>query len=156
MKVFNLRCPSDHVFEGWFASESEFETQKGNGWLSCPLCSSTDIVKGLSAPRVARKSNTRSPHRAGSDAADAGAQRADLGELQRVQKAWMAMSRHVIANTDDVGPSFASVARQMHEGDVEERPIRGTATPDERQALADDGIEVMPLLIPDAAKHPLQ
>ena len=44
----------------------------------------------------------------------------------------------------------------MHAGDVEERAIRGTATQQERRALAEDGIAVLPLAIADAAKHSLQ
>lgn len=66
------------------------------------------------------------------------------------------MSRHVVANTEDVGERFAQVARDIHEGDAQERPIRGTATSEEREALAEDGIEVMPLLLPEVSKHSLQ
>ena len=62
----------------------------------------------------------------------------------------------VFVDLPAVGTTFAQVARQMHEGEVEERPIRGTATPQERQELAEDGIEVMALPLPDAAKHSLQ
>jgi hypothetical protein len=159
MKVFNLRCASDHVFEGWFASEAEFTQQQAKGWLSCPLCDSTDVVKGLSAPHLARKSNAASARAVASVAKD------ELKptlpsttdtDLLRIQQALLAFSRHVVANTEDVGSTFADVARQMHDGEAEERPIRGTATPEERKALADDGIDVMPLLLPEAAKHGLQ
>ena len=159
MKVFNLRCTLDHVFEGWFASEAEFKQQQAKGWLSCPMCGSADIVKGLSAPRLARKSNTGSVA-ATQPAKDkrvtstpvAAAER----DLKQVQQAWLAFSRHVVANTEDVGSAFADKARQMHEGETQERPIRGTATPEARKALADDGIEVVPLLLPEAVKHSLQ
>lgn len=164
MKVFNLRCPADHVFEGWFASEAEFQQQQQQGWLTCPLCGSTDVVKGLSAPRLARKSNTSPAPQpaatpAGAASASSSASSAEAvpaAELQQLQQAWLQISRHIVANTEDVGTTFAQVARQMHEGEVEERPIRGTATPQERQELAEDGIEVMALPLPDAAKHSLQ
>ena len=161
MKVFNLRCPLDHVFEGWFASEAEFAQQQQKGWLSCPMCASTDVVKGLSAPRLARKSNAAqaAPQTAGTPAATSSTQSSagvPQADLQKLQQAWLAVSRHIVANTEDVGDSFAQVARQMHEGEVQERPIRGQASAEERQALADDGIEVMPLLLPEASKHSLQ
>ncbi len=160
MKVFNLRCPLAHVFEGWFASDAEFVSQKDKGWLTCPMCGSHDVVKGLSAPRLARKSNTASATpRAHSDNSPSSAAQAPAGsadDLQRIQQAWLAMSRHVVANTEDVGERFAQVARDIHEGDAQERPIRGTATSEEREALAEDGIEVMPLLLPEVSKHSLQ
>lgn len=159
MRVFNLRCALDHVFEGWFASEAEFTQQQTKGWLSCPMCGSSDVVKGLSAPRLARKSNTGAsvvPSTVQDEQVASLSVPVAGNDLKRVQQAWLAFSRHVVANTEDVGNTFADVARQMHEGEVQERPIRGTATSDERKALADDGIDVLPLLLPEPAKHSLQ
>ncbi|WP_395024212.1 DUF1178 family protein [Comamonas odontotermitis] len=159
MKVLNLRCPLNHVFEGWFASDAEFAQQQQDGWLSCPMCGSAEIVKGLNAPRLARKSNAVSARvkptqevRQGA----AGDAAAPVADLQAMQQAWLAVSRHIVENTEDVGSRFAGLARQMHEGEVEGRAIRGTATADERRSLADDGIDVVPLLLPEAAKHSLQ
>ncbi len=160
MKVFNLHCPLNHVFEGWFASDAEFVQQQQGGWLNCPMCGSADITKGLSAPRLARKSNAASaPAKpihdvSGKELAVNSA--APAADLQALQQAWLTVSRHIVANTEDVGSSFAGLARQMHEGEVEGRAIRGTVTSDERQSLADDGIEVVPLLLPEAVKHSLQ
>lgn len=170
MKVFNLRCPLGHIFEGWFASEAAFEQQKSQGWLSCPMCNSHDIVKGLSAPHLARKSNSLPPQPLASTPAAPSAASAPppstavlapapntpLSDAQRLQKAWLEISRQVVANTDDVGSSFADLARQMHEGEVDARPIRGTATLDEQRALVEEGIDVLPLLLPEASKHRLQ
>ncbi|WP_312525575.1 DUF1178 family protein [Comamonas sp.] len=171
MKVFNLRCPLGHVFEGWFASEAAFEQQQSQGWLSCPMCNSHEIVKGLSAPHLARKSNSipaaapATPASSAAAAAQSGSAPGSappsqashpLSDAQRLQQAWLELSRQVIANTDDVGSDFADLARQMHEGEVDVRPIRGTATPEEQRALADDGIDVLPLLLPEASKHRLQ
>jgi hypothetical protein len=39
---------------------------------------------------------------------------------------------------------------------VEHRGIRGKATPAETEALADEGIEVMQIALPDVLKGPLQ
>ncbi|MBB6576890.1 hypothetical protein HNP33_000940 [Comamonas odontotermitis] len=160
MKVLNLRCPLNHVFEGWFASDAEFEQQQQGGWLSCPMCGSAEIVKGLSAPRLARKSNTVSapaqPTAGISREGASGDAAAPVADLQALQQAWLEVSRHIVAHTEDVGSDFAGLARQMHEGETEARAIRGTATADERRSLADDGIEILPLLLPEAAKHSLQ
>ena len=41
MKVLNLRCGSDHRFEGWFASEDDFAVAAERGLVACPLCGDT-------------------------------------------------------------------------------------------------------------------
>ena len=68
----------------------------------------------------------------------------------------MAVARHVVANSTDVGDQFAEEARKMHYGETEERSIRGKTTPQEARALVDEGINVLPLLLPEALKEPLQ
>ena len=52
---------------------------------------------------------------------------------------------HVEANFDDVGDSFASEARAIHEGRSEERGIYGQATPGEVRDLVEDGVPIAPL-----------
>jgi len=56
---------------------------------------------------------------------------------------------YVKENFEDVGNRFAEEARQIHQGKVEERPIHGTATPEERSELADEGIPFVTLPKPD-------
>ena len=69
---------------------------------------------------------------------------------------WLKAVRHVIEHTDDVGDRFAAEARRIHYGETETRGIRGQATPEEREALRDEGIEVMALPLPAALKGPVQ
>ena len=52
MKVLNLQCGHSHSFEGWFASEDDFQDQLGRGLVECPLCGDTSVSKMLSAPRL--------------------------------------------------------------------------------------------------------
>ena len=66
------------------------------------------------------------------------------------------MVRRVMAETVDVGDRFADEARRMHYGEAEERGIRGQATPEQTEALLEEGIAVMPLPIPDSLKTTLQ
>ena len=60
MIVFNLNC-SDCAssFEGWFENTKDFKKQIKKGLVSCPSCNSTQIKKGLMAPNVAKKSNSK-------------------------------------------------------------------------------------------------
>ena len=66
------------------------------------------------------------------------------------------MARHVLAHTETVGERFAEEARRMHYGESEERAIRGQASREETVALLEEGIEVLPLLLPAALKETLQ
>ncbi len=68
----------------------------------------------------------------------------------------MEMMRQIIAKTEDVGERFVEEARRMHYNETPERAIRGIATVSEREALADEGIDVIPLPLPPALKQPLQ
>lgn len=73
-----------------------------------------------------------------------------------LQAAWLQAARQIMARTEDVGSRFADEARRMHYGEVEERAIRGRATAQETSELLDEGIAVLPLPLPDAAKETLQ
>jgi hypothetical protein len=72
-----------------------------------------------------------------------------------MQAAWMEVAKHVMAHTEDVGSSFASEARKIHYGEADERAIRGQATPDQTMELLEEGIDVLPMPIPESLKRPL-
>ncbi|GAB2891624.1 DUF1178 family protein [Paralcaligenes sp. KSB-10] len=147
LKVFDLQCESGHIFEGWFGSLDNYESQRSRGLLTCPVCGSGQVNKKLSAPRL----NVGHPpdpaeRPAASMASNAVAAPASR-QLAQLQAEVMRQIRQMVRNTENVGEQFAREARRMHEGEVEERAIRGTATIEERESLAQDGIVVMP--IPD-------
>ena len=140
MKVLDLQCSHHHSFEGWFASQDDFENQLARGLVACPLCADTTITKKLSAPRL----NLSAP------------QEAANVEPAQLEAALMKAVRQVVANTEDVGDSFPEEARKMHYGEAAARNIRGQATPEQTEALIDEGIAVIPLPMPEAFKGPLQ
>ncbi len=169
MKVLDLQCAHSHVFEGWFGSDDEFQSQLARGLIECPMCGDSSIVKRLSAPRLnlsaSRESRGLSESRiesrearAETDAPPSASQAVVPANPApaALQQAWMQAVRHVMANTEDVGTRFAEEARRIHYGEVEDRNIRGKASPKETEALLEEGIAVMPLPIPDALKEPLQ
>jgi len=144
MKVLNLRCVHDHRFEGWFASNDEFEAQQQRGLVGCPMCGDTTIERLPSAPRL----NTlalREPPR--TPPADPHAQ---------MQQLWLQAVRRVMDNTEDVGERFPEEARRIHYGEAQERGIRGRASREDADALRDEGIEVVAMPLPPALKGPLQ
>lgn len=149
MKVLDLQCRHQHVFEGWFASEGDFLDQQLRGLVECPVCADASISKRLSAPRL-----------------NLGAARAEAASMQEVvttagtdqtlQAAWMAVAHRIMAHTDDVGERFAEEARKIHYGETAARGIRGKASRAETEALLDEGIAVLPLSLPEALKGQLQ
>jgi hypothetical protein len=161
MKVLNLRCANGHGFEGWFASEDDFLEQNGRALIECPLCADRVIGRMPSAPRL-NLSGARAPTQvpaaespssavlAEVTASVSGAQPADL------QAAWMSGVRQLLARTEDVGTRFAEEARRIHYGEVPHRGIRGHATPDEREALRDEGIDTVAIPVPRGLDGPLQ
>ena len=156
MKVLDLKCTQQHVFEGWFASEDDFQSQLGRGLVSCPICGDASVQKQLSAPRLNLGALPQSPTpQLPAKAALPQEMTAAMAD-PKLQALWLKAMREVVARTEDVGDQFADVARQMHHGERPERGIRGRTTADEAAALLDEGIAVMPLLLPDALKEPLQ
>jgi hypothetical protein len=66
-------------------------------------------------------------------------------EMRKIQAQLMTRMRQMVQATENVGVRFAQEARAIHEGESPDRAIRGVTTPDERQALAEDGITVVTL-----------
>ncbi|HET9642825.1 MAG TPA: DUF1178 family protein [Burkholderiaceae bacterium] len=158
MKVLDLRCSNGHGFEGWFASEEEYRSQNGSGMLECPLCADKVISRLPSAPRLnlsgaresAQVAESQRPSSPSPPTPPPAATDADLHAV------FMRAVRHVLANTEDVGPRFAEEARRIHYGESEARGIRGQASREEAEALIDEGVEIGVLPVPDVLKEPLQ
>lgn len=162
MKVLDLQCRNGHVFEGWFASHEDFTSQSESGLLCCPVCDDVQIVKRLSAPRLNLGASASAATASGSPAEHGDrlpakrSQPIDPPTVEQMQAAWLKMVRHVVTHTEDVGERFAQEARKIHQGEAPERGIRGQATPEETEALLDEGIEILPLPIPAGLKKRLQ
>ncbi len=77
-------------------------------------------------------------------------------EAQALQALYWSAVRHVLQHTEDVGERFASDARAMHHGEMPPKPIRGQLDAEEREALQDEGIEVVTLVVPKGLDGPVQ
>ena len=179
MKVLDLQCATQHAFEGWFASEEDFQSQLSRGLVECPLCTDSRIVKMPSAPRLNLGGHS-APDRTGSSAegpaTDGGAApraaEPALVSAETVTPAPQAQTqtqlmdashagflkalRQIVAQTENVGDRFALEARRMHYGEIEGRSIRGQATQRETADLLEEGIEVLPLPLSAVLKETLQ
>jgi len=139
--VFNLGCPNQHRFEGWFASNDDFERQLKHKLISCPLCGNAGISRLPNAPHLKTGgAGERAPRKA-----------TGLGSQHYANIGTEVLTRlveHIVENTDDVGSAFPEEARKIHYREVPERKIRGTASREEVEALKDEGIEVVALPVP--------
>ena len=158
MKVLNLQCQQQHQFEGWFASEDDYQSQRERNLVECPICADHTIHKRLSAPRLNLLTSRLEPQStvvessSRSQAVVPVEESAAVPEAPEAHIAWLKMVQHVVANTEDVGQGFAEEARKMHYGETEERNIRGQVSMEETRSLLEEGIPVMPLPMPAALK----
>jgi hypothetical protein len=125
MIVFDLQCGTGcGAFEAWFRSSADYDEQRSQGLVQCPVCQSGDIAKAPMAPRVPRK---------GSDN--------PLAKLAGMQA-------EVLKDSRWVGDKFADTARAMHSGEIEREQVHGNATLEQAKSLVDDGVPVTPLPFP--------
>ena len=129
MIVFNLNC-SDCAssFEGWFENTNDYNKQIKKGLLTCPSCNSTQIKKGLMAPNVSKKSNSKISKRNKSIASN-------VKKLKKI----------IEKEFDYVGDKFTEEAKKIKYGEVKERAIYGEASIEQTKELIDEDIDVLPL-----------
>ena len=137
MIVYDLVCAQKHRFEGWFASSDDYERQRGESMVRCPICDDAEVSRQPSA----NIQTGRAPEPASAQPA------ATAPSPQDRTGAMLHALRQMIAQTEDVGGAFSEQARKMHYEEIEKRSIRGKATAEEANSLREEGIEFMP--VPD-------
>ena len=139
MIIFDLTCAHGHRFEGWFASAEQFDRQKADALVACPICDDIGIERGPSAqvrvPKAAGRESAAPPQPA--DAESAPSHDAVAGLPSDV----LAKLREIVRNTENVGRRFPEEARKIHYNEAPARSIRGQASRDEAQELSDEGID---------------
>ena len=131
---YALVCDTGHEFDGWFDDSAGCDQQLQKGMVACPSCHSAKISKALMTPGLA--------HAKHGDAAEASAM---LSRNQAMRAAVLAVRQEILASAQNVGNDFATQARQMHEGEIDAKPIYGQASRDEVVSLLEDGVPVLPL-----------
>jgi hypothetical protein len=173
MIKYQLICDQNHEFEGWFQASAAFDAQAESGLLRCPLCDSDQVKRALMTPNLASPKRRKAieptlaepapnsanppltnpmlanPTPAPQSALPTKSEQvqafgAALAELRQLQQ-------KITKDCRDVGDNFAEEARKIHYGEVEAEGIYGRTTHEEREALEDEGIDVldMPWLPPD-------
>lgn len=143
---YALSCESGHSFESWFPSSESYDEQAQAGLVTCPFCNSPKVTKQIMAPSLGRTPNLPAPVEAPRLPVAAEAPVSLVSEPERQLRAMIrALHEHVARTADHVGENFATEARKMHYGEVEQRAIYGEASLTEARSLVEEGIAVQPL-----------
>ena len=132
MIQYSLHCSKGHRYDAWFKNASAFDDQQARGIVTCAVCGDAAVGKAPMAPAVARSDGGK-------------VSLSSAPEMARFREMLRAYRQKVTSEADYVGDRFAEEARKMHFDEVETRDIYGEATRDEVVALADEGIDFMPL-----------
>jgi len=160
---YDLRCGEGHTFDSWFRSSAAFDQQAAAGLVDCPFCASTNVTRAIMAPRLNRgavappqensgSADTKVESKAVSTPAGGGGAATPAGQEvaasvppsmpDEVRAVLQRLRAEVEQRCDYVGGRFADEARAMHHGEQPRRSIYGETTPDEAEAMAEEGIEV--------------
>lgn len=143
---YQLRCGSDHGFDGWFKDSATFDVHAERGLVSCPECGSTSVNRALMAPVIGKKRVTVDQSGETTEvpavAPPAAEQKVAVGLPDQVRAVLQRLRAEVERTSDYVGSDFAKEARRIHRGETEQRNIYGESSQSEAEALADEGIEV--------------
>ena len=157
MIKYQLICEKEHEFEGWFQSSDTFSEQCAAGFLSCPICETVNVRRALMAPNLASPKTRKTdlaeqqpsaqpepqPQPQAPQQASAPLPPAAARKMQNLMSEMRALQTKIREECRDVGNGFAEEARKIHYGEVEPEGIYGQATAEEREALDEEGIEIM-------------
>ena len=176
MIKYQLICDLSHEFEGWFQTSAAFDAQKQSELVTCPVCGSADVRRALMTPNLAspkRRRGSSADNISNSNASVTGTHGAPSSPFDRTNSPGSRdvasgvstngaeigeavaqlrqLQRRIKAEYRDVGTEFAAEARKIHYGETAPENIYGRSSDEEREALADEGIDVvaMPWLPPE-------
>ncbi|WP_339738389.1 DUF1178 family protein [uncultured Maricaulis sp.] len=127
---YALLCDQEHRFEAWFSNSAAFDEQNDRGLVECPQCGSVTVRKAVMSPAVSTS------------------RKRDATPEAKLKAMASQVKAHIRNNFDYVGEDFAAEARAIHAGDKPDRLIYGETSPEEGEALREEGVPVAPL--PDA------
>lgn len=148
---YSLVCEDGHEFDSWFPDSAAYDEQARRGLVECPVCHSLQVRKSIMAPRLVRGSGTEGePVVPPADQTGPSPPLVMDARLAAMRAMIREMRATIDSQTTDVGAAFPDEARKMHAGEIENRPIRGEASPREARELIEDGVPILPIpMLPD-------
>ena len=130
MIKYNLKCENNHEFESWFSDSDEFDNLNKKHLLECIYCASKKIEKSIMAPMISSSKNKDENIEIISKDID--------NEKNKLLK----LRKYIEENFDYVGKDFSKKVREVYYDKKSKKAIYGTTTPEERQELAEEGIDL--------------
>lgn len=131
MIKYNLKCHKNHEFESWFSDIEEFDKLNKNNLLECIYCSSKRIKKSIMAPMVSSSNKMNENFDTNNK---------DI--LDKKNNLWQ-LRQFVEKNFQYVGKDFSKKVREVYYDKKSKKAIYGTTTPEEREELAEEGIDLL-------------
>ena len=131
MIKYNLKCKNSHEFESWFSNSEEYDKLNKNGLLECIYCSSKKISKSIMAPMV---SNSKTK--------DFQIELTN-NDLKNEKENLLKLRKYIEKNFEHVGGEFSKKIREIYYDKKNKKGIYGTTTPEEREELTEEGIDLM-------------
>jgi hypothetical protein len=150
MITFDLKCAHGHVFEGWFGSSADYARQCDQRMICCPLCGNDHIAKAVMAPNISAKSNQKSMAKPNAVPVAVPNPDALPTQMRDMLQAIAQKQAEMLPSSTWVGGQFPEEVRAIYYGETPNRLIHGEASPSEARELAEEGVPIMPMLIPFA------
>ena len=131
MIKYNLKCQNEHEFESWFSDSREFDNLKKKGLLECIYCSSKKISKSIMAPMISYSKDEEDQINAISK------------DFKKEKNKLLKLRKYIEKNFDYVGKDFSKKVREVYYDKKNKKAIYGSATPEEREELAEEGIDLL-------------
>ncbi len=131
MIKYNLKCENNHEFESWFSNSEEFDKLKKKRLLECIYCSSKKISKSIMSPMISGTKNKNTQFEIINR------------DFKKQKNKLLQLRKYIENNFDFVGKDFSKKVREVYYDKKSEKAIYGTTTPEEREELAEEGIDLL-------------
>ena len=131
MIKYNLKCKNNHEFESWFSSSIEFDKLNKKLLIECIYCSSKDIKKSIMSPMILNSKDKDSQLDVINE------------EFKNTKKTLLEFRNYIENNFEYVGKDFSKKVREVYYDKKNKKAIYGTTSPEEREKLADEGIDLL-------------
>ena len=131
MIKYNLKCHNGHEFESWFSHSNEFDKLNKKKLLDCIYCSSKKIQKSIMAPMISGGKLKEDSMNLLSE------------QLSSKKNELLQIRKYIEKNFEFVGDKFSQKVREVYYSKENRKTIYGTTTPEERDELAEEGIDLI-------------
>ena len=130
MIKYILECNNNHKFDSWFSDSNEFEKLNKQKLLECIYCNSKKISKSIMSPMIGIKNNPEDIKKINS-------------RLESDKKDLKLLRNFIEKNFEYVGKNFSRKVREVYYDKESKKAIYGTASPEEREELSEEGIDLL-------------